>query len=196
MHPKTQYGEPLQRENGFELPLEIPKAFFYKYERFSWLDETQVSFECEFRVSIQSKERLIEWKTEFERLMRIDLKSRKGAIQDGRSFIYQDTFMCQHGGGSSTSEVAKTNKNGDPRRWKRTQCPALIWMGLRRVTAYTMRTYPCLQDYPTWVKMKWNHNHIVHCSRSLSHRRVSNRTLSNLLEMFLEGLSWQEAYQS
>jgi hypothetical protein len=86
MYPKTEYGEYLATADEFQLPLELPKGFTYKYERFSCIDETEGWFECEMRVSIHSMEILLDWKTEFQSILRNDLKSRKGAQENGSSF--------------------------------------------------------------------------------------------------------------
>lgn len=195
MFPKTEYGQLVEDTDGFEFPLSLPEGFSYIHERFSWLEEQQGSFVCEFRVSVLSTNEFTEWKQAFESLTMMDLKTRRGATENGRSYLYQDTFICQHAGGNHSNEVTVTNKKGDPRRTKRIQCPTVLWMGLRRITDRMARSYSRLHEYPTWVKIKWNHNHASHCSTTLSHRRISNITLSNLREMFLEGLTWQEAYQ-
>jgi hypothetical protein len=151
---------------------------------------------CQFRVSGQTAKELTEWKQAFQSLTLVDLKSRRGAKQHGISFLYQDTFICQHGGGTHIPEVPITNTKGDPHRSKRIRCPSLLWVGLRRITDYTLRSYSRLPEFPTWVKMIWNHNHVLHSARTLSHRTLSSTTMSLLQTLFLKGLTWQGAYTS
>lgn len=198
MHPEKHFGMPIE-SNDFEFPLVLPQGQYkYRFKRFSWIDEEKGSFVSEFRLNIHAPDELKEWRIAFESMTLIDLKTRRGSKPSGRMFTYKEEFMCQHAGAVTSMPIENpvSNKYGNRRRRKRINCNSWMSTAIRNISRTTRIKYPDLDAFPVWIKIRWDHNHTVHCAKSLSHRQVSQRTLNNLQDMFMEGLGCQQAYSS
>ncbi|CAG8564564.1 27056_t:CDS:2, partial [Dentiscutata erythropus] len=121
------------------------------------------------------------WFNEYEETSKTTMPETKGFQIQGKKVIFRELRHCIHSNKVRQKQGNPILKKPYSSRIRNTECAATIHL---RIECWHLQT-----TYPLEVNINFVHNHIIHCAKSLSFRRVKEEVCTKYLELFTNGHS-------
>ncbi|CAG8703110.1 40136_t:CDS:2 [Gigaspora margarita] len=134
-----------------------------------------------FFVNISNLEDSQKWFNEYEEMLKTTIPETKGFQIQGRKVIFRELYHCMHSNKVRQKQGNPILKKPHSLCIRNIECEATIHL---RIEHWHLQTSHLLE-----VNINFVHNHIIHCAKSFSFRRVKEKVRNKYLELFTNGHS-------